>query len=121
MTSNCALLAVFAECWDECGAERRECGIGRFRPIVRDTQTIHRASTPPCSLRLFAGRYGATGALQLLRDPTGHRPFTAAGSPADRLQGPYSPEQLSNNIRQPVEDSERVSKQLAKRAGLAAL
>ena len=77
MTSNRALLAVFAECWDECGAERRKYGIGRFRPIVRHTQTIYRASTPMSSLRLFAGRYGATGALQLLRDPTGHCPFTA--------------------------------------------
>ena len=33
-----------------------------------------------CSLRLFAGRYGATGAVQLLRDPTGQRPFTAIAS-----------------------------------------
>jgi hypothetical protein len=52
-------------------------GLSISRPIVRDTQTIHRASNPLCSLRLFAGRYGATGALQLLRDPTGRRPFTA--------------------------------------------
>ena len=59
--SNCAL-AVF-RMWDEFGAERRKRGIGRFRPIVRDTQTIHKASTPMCSLRLFTGRYGATGAL----------------------------------------------------------
>ena len=95
MTSNCALLAVFAECWDECGAERRECGIGRFRPIVRDTQTIHRASTPPCSLRLFAGRYGATGALQLLRDPTGHRPFTAV----TRVQIPSGTPNLFKRLR----------------------
>jgi hypothetical protein len=42
---------------------------------TRDTQTIHRASVPLCSLLLFTGHYGATGALQLLRDPTGHCPF----------------------------------------------
>jgi hypothetical protein len=52
-------------------------GLSVSRPMVRDTQTIHRVSTPLRSLPLFAGRYGATGALQLLRDPTGRRPFTA--------------------------------------------
>jgi serine/threonine protein kinase len=30
---------------------------------THDTQTIHRASAPWCSLRVFTGRYGATGAL----------------------------------------------------------
>src|ERR1700675_4940767 len=70
---NYVLLVVF-RMWFEGGASD---GLSISRPIVRDTQTIHTASNPLCSLRLLAGRYGATGALQLLRDPTGQRPFTA--------------------------------------------
>jgi len=70
-----AVLVVF-RMWAE-AKEVQVSDLSVSRPIVRDTQTIHRAFTPLCSLRLFAGRYGATGALQLLRDPTGQRPFTA--------------------------------------------
>jgi hypothetical protein len=43
---------------------------------TRDTQTIHRTSVPLYSLLLFTGHYGATDALQLLRDLICCRPFT---------------------------------------------
>ena len=37
--------------------------VREFWVKTRDTQTIHRASVPLYSLRLFTGHYGATGAL----------------------------------------------------------
>ncbi len=69
----------------------------RFREFwfkTRDTQTIHRASVPLCSLLQFTGHYGATGALQLLRDPICCRPFTAV----TRVQIPSGTPNLINNL-----------------------
>ena len=69
---------------------------------TRDTQTIHRVSVPLHSLPLFTGHYGATGALQLLRDPVYRRPFTAV----TRVQIPSGTPTKSGSTGVPLDRAE---------------